>query len=498
MKRSVWVVAVVVFALALGFRLPKLGNRPFHADEAVHAVKFRELWEKGTYRYDPNEFHGPTIYYAALPSVAASGQTTFGQLEEADFRRAIALVGAAIAPFLLFLRKRLGGASTLWAGLFFALSPAFVFYSRYFIQEVFLVTFTVLFLAFAERKQFALVGLMAGLMLATKETAALSFSAAAVAWLVARSSVKNLPWRGLCLGVSLALISSYTILSGFFTNLAGPLGYFKTFTPWLQRAGGGGEALHAHPWYDYLERYFWHPVPGKALWTEGFLLLLALVGAVHCWRTPHGRFLTVFSLLLTLGYTVIPYKTPWCGLNFLAPVIVLAGMGAAGVFERVRGIGGKVIAMLGLLVGSVHLGWLSYQTSFVHFNDHHNPYVYSATLPDTITLKRLIDGIAESSPAGNKMVVKIVARDGYYWPLPWYLRKLDNVGYYVGALPDDPTAPVLLASPRYEEALHEALPHHKILGLHGLRLGVFYELFVQKDLWESYRKIYPAGDDEED
>ena len=96
------------------------------------------------------------------------------------------------------------------------------------------------------------------------------------------------------------------------------------------------------------------------------------------------------------------------------------------------------------------------------------------------------------------MVVKIVARDGYYWPLPWYLRKLDNVGYYVGALPADLTAPVLLASPRYEEALHEKLPNHRILGLHGLRLGVFYELFVQKDLWESYRKTHPVGDDEEE
>ena len=498
MKRSVWVVVVVVFALALGFRLPKLGNRPFHADEAVHAVKFRELWETGHYRYDPNEFHGPTIYYAALPSIAASGHTTFRQLDEADFRLAIALVGAALAPLLMLLRTRLGAAPTLWAGLFFALSPAFVFYSRYFIQEVFLVVFTVLLLAFANRKQPLWAGLMAGLMLATKETAVLTFCAATVAWLVARGGVRNLPWRGIGLGTAVAVAISYTVLSGFFSNLAGPLGYFKTYTPWLQRAGGGGEALHAHPWRDYLERYFWHPVPGKTLWTEGFLLALALIGGVHGWRTPHGRFLVVFSLLLTAGYTVIPYKTPWCGLNFLAPVIVLAGMGAAGLMERVRGIGGKVAIAAALLAGSAHLAWLSYQTSFVHFNDIKNPYVYSATLPDTITLKKLIDGLAETSPEGNKMVVKVVSRDGYYWPLPWYLRKLDNVGYYVGALPDDPTAPVLLASPRYEEALHEKLPNHRILGLHGLRLGVFYELFVQKDLWESYRKTHPAGDDEDE
>ncbi|WP_309719175.1 flippase activity-associated protein Agl23 [Armatimonas sp.] len=496
--RSVWVVALALFALALVGRFPKLGNRPFHADEAVHAAKFRELWEQKSYRYDPNEFHGPTIYYAALPVVAASGHKTFGSLTEADLRGGVAILGAALAPLLLLFRKHLNSSVLLWGGLFFALSPAFVFYSRYFIQEVFLVVFTLLFLAFAARQQAILAGLFAGLMIATKETAILTFFAAGVAWLIARGSAKKLPWRALLVGSGIALASSYLVLSGFFSNPTGPLGYLKTYLPWLNRAGGGGEALHAHPWYDYLERFFWHPQPGRPLWSEGFILLLAFFGALLGRRTEAGKFVVVLALLLMLIYTVIPYKTPWCGLNFLAPLIVLAGMGAVGLIERARHKVAKAFVVLGLLLGTAHLGWLSYQTSFVYFSDTKNPYVYSPTLPGISELKTRMEGLAQTHPTGDKMVVKVVSRDGYYWPIPWYLRKLDNIGYYTGQLPDDVTAPVLLVSPRYEEPALERLPGHEVKGMHGLRLGVFYNLLVEKSLWENYRKLHPPRDDEEE
>jgi predicted membrane-bound mannosyltransferase len=285
---------------------------------------------------------------------------------------------------------------------------------------------------------------------------------------------------------------------GFFSNPAGPLGYLKTYLPWLNRASGGGEALHAHTWYDYLERYFWHPQPGRPLWSEGFILVLALCGALLGRRTEAKTFVTVMALLLMLIYTVIPYKTPWCGLNFLSPLIVLAGMGAADLIERARHKVAKAFVVLFLLAGTAHLGWLSYQTSFVYFSDTKNPYVYSPTLPGISELKTRMEGLAQTHPAGDKMVVKLVSRDGYYWPIPWYLRKLDNIGYYTGQLPDDATAPVLLVSPRYEEPLLERLPSHQLKGMHGLRLGVFYDLIVEKTLWESYRTLHPPRDDEEE
>ena len=53
---------------ALAFRLPRLADRPMHTDEAVQAAKFGELLDEGQYRYDPVEYHGPTLYYLTLPA----------------------------------------------------------------------------------------------------------------------------------------------------------------------------------------------------------------------------------------------------------------------------------------------------------------------------------------------------------------------------------------------------------------------------------------------
>ena len=51
--------------IALALRLPGLAKRPMHGDEAVNAVKIGEDEGKG-YRYDPHEYHGPTLNYFSL------------------------------------------------------------------------------------------------------------------------------------------------------------------------------------------------------------------------------------------------------------------------------------------------------------------------------------------------------------------------------------------------------------------------------------------------
>src|SRR5258708_8202326 len=179
---------ILIMAAAAFLRLPSLGNRPFHSDEAVHAFKFRELWENGVYRYDPNEFHGPTLYCAALPTVTLSGRHTFTETRESDYRLAIAIFGIALIPLIALLRDGLGGRATVFAALLTAISPAFVFYSRYYIQEVLLVFFTLGMIACGWRYRqsgkvmwLAAAGASAGLMIATKETAVLAFVAAGIA-----------------------------------------------------------------------------------------------------------------------------------------------------------------------------------------------------------------------------------------------------------------------------------------------------------------------------
>ena len=89
-----------------------------------------------TYRYDPANYHGPTLYYLAWASSALFGLTTF------SLRLVPALCGLLTIALILPLRRQLGDIGTLAAMALLTLSPGAVFQSRYFIHESILVCAT--------------------------------------------------------------------------------------------------------------------------------------------------------------------------------------------------------------------------------------------------------------------------------------------------------------------------------------------------------------------
>ena len=135
-------VFLVALVLAAVLRLPDLTLRPMHADEAVHADKLGTLLEEGRYVYDSSEFHGPTLYYLTLPSAWLEGAARYVDIDEATLRVVPALLGVLLVVAHLGARPFLGAAGAAFAALLVGLSPAFVFYSRYYIHEIPLVLFT--------------------------------------------------------------------------------------------------------------------------------------------------------------------------------------------------------------------------------------------------------------------------------------------------------------------------------------------------------------------
>jgi uncharacterized protein (TIGR03663 family) len=519
--------AFVILLLAIGafaFRQPDLGNRPMHGDEAVHAFKFRELWQHGIYRYDPNEFHGPTLYYAALPSVWLHGRRDFAATTEADYRLPIVVFGAAMVLLLLPLSDALGQRATLWAALLTALSPAFVFYSRYYIQEILLACFNLGLLACGWRYVrggpvgwLMAAGACAGLMVASKETAVFAFVAAGLALGLTVLATRRLDSRplNLCalwkrkhalLALAVALLVACLFLSGFLTNLRGPLDYLRAYTPWLNRAHSTD--LHKHPWYYYLRMLIWWREDHGAIWSEGLIVGLAVVGMAasllpqrRLWgegsRTC-ARFLTFYTLLLTIIYSAIPYKTPWCVLSFLSGMILLAGIGASVLLDLAPGRAGKALVGLLLLAGCAQLGWQSYRTSYMAFTDPRNPYVYAQPVPDLENLAQSVEDLSKSSPQGDQMVIKVFSVDNYYWPLPWYLRRFPNIGYW-NEVPQDADAPVVLASPEFDDQVQKKLNDtHLMHGYFGIRSGVFLEEWIRLDLWQKVLEARKKGKKEEE
>ncbi len=504
---------LLLFAGALAFRLPDLGNRPMHADEAVQAARFRKLWLQGRYIYDPNEYHGPTLNYATLPIAWADAPRGFAEVSEAMLRVVPALFGAGLVLLFCLLYDGIGKPAVFCAGVLIAISPAAVFYSRYYIHETLFVFFTLAVLATGWRylrggklAWCLAAGACLGLMQATKETSVLAYAAAvgallAVAWwnrVAPAGSDATFPkwprWH-LVAGLAAGVVVAVTLYSSFFTNWQGPLDGLLTYVHWVRRAGG--HSPQTQPWY-YFPRIlaYWQADDGT-WWSEGLTLALAATGLIATgWRTgrylPAGanlyfaRWISCYTLLLTAAYSVIPYKTPWCLLSFHVGLVLLAGMGAVTLLQLAPNRPSKAIVAVVLLAACGQLAWQSYQTSFVHFADPENPYVHSPTQPKITELVDMIQQLAKVAPEGRAVHIRVIWHDDYYWPLPWYLRQFERVGYW-NHVPDEAGAPIVISSPQVDEQLVLQLEKtHYTPYYYGVRHNVLAQLWVRDDLWEAH------------
>ena len=142
-----WFGALMAIALAAGLalRLARLDVRPMHHDEANQAVKFGALLERGEYRYDAYDHHGPTLYFLTLPAAWLRGQATLAALDERTLRGVTAVFGAATILLLPLLSAAIGRTAAATSAWLLALSPAMVFYSRMYIQESLFACFTLTF-----------------------------------------------------------------------------------------------------------------------------------------------------------------------------------------------------------------------------------------------------------------------------------------------------------------------------------------------------------------
>src|SRR5258706_14102311 len=187
MNRALILGLLLASSAALLLRLPGLDQRPMHNDEAVNAIKFGELWEKGAYKYDPNEHHGPWLYYATVALARLTQAPHFEDVTETRLRLVTVLFTLGLVLLLPLVIDGLGRRPTVWAAFFVSVSPAMVFYSRYYIHEMLLVFFTFLSLAAGWRYWRSrkigwalLAGAGLGLMHATKETFVLILASAAL------------------------------------------------------------------------------------------------------------------------------------------------------------------------------------------------------------------------------------------------------------------------------------------------------------------------------
>jgi len=519
------ILAVTIAALAL--RLPSLRQRPMHGDEAVQAVKFGDLLEKGVYSYDPYEFHGPTLNYLALIPAYISSATKLTEVSEFTLRIVSVFFGVLLIFLLLLVADGLGPGAAIFAAVLAAISPAMVFYSRYYIHETLLVCFTFGAIISGYRytqsknvRWILLTGMFLGLMHATKETCIIAFGSMALALLltllVARFSildsrrVSSIQYRVSSIphfvaGFAAAVIVSGLFYSSFLSNPNGILDSFRTYTTYFGRAGNN--ALHIHPWYYYLKMLIYSRYGDGPVWSEAVIILLAAIGFIVAMRVKGEaagrchllRFIAFYTVIMTVVYSALPYKTPWCMLGFLHGMILLAGVGTVAILKLSPSALVRAFVGVLLIVGLAHLAWQTYLGSYKFYADSRNPYVYAHPTTDVFTIVGRVEAIARVCEDGRNISIQVICPQHDYWPLPWYLRSFPNVVWTDAVADDVVSAPLIIAPPKVEQELLTKLYRLPPPGKKNLYVPLFdtytelrpqIELrgYVTKDLWDRFKQ----------
>jgi hypothetical protein len=294
--------------------------------------------------------------------------------------------------------------------------------------------------------------------------------AAAVArwWTAAPDAGGAAAWRAspgalagrMIAGLATALAIAWLFYSSFFTHPSGPLESFKAFGVYVERGVAPGP--HVQGW-DYYLRLLSFSSSGGLVWTEGLVLVLALVGIVGAFLRSSSdfwpRYVALYALITAVAFSAIPYKTPWNAMPFYAAFVVMAGVGAATLLDRTGSRLGKGLVVVAFLAAACHLGVQDWRANARYPADPRNPYVYAQTSPDFLRLVARISDLAALHPDRARMLVKVVAGPYEQWPLPWYLRRLPRVGYWpragdAGRLDD---AAVVVASQENAAAVEAAL-----------------------------------------
>ncbi|WP_162601409.1 flippase activity-associated protein Agl23 [Occallatibacter savannae] len=437
-SRTRWLPFIFVALLGLAVRLPQLGERPMHTDEAINGYIVGQLLSGEPFRYDSVDRHGPALSLIALPLARIQGARSFSDLTESELRLAPVLAGCLTILLFGAAVDLFGFLPCLVAALLFAFGPLPLYYDRYFIHESLFCAATFGLILSGWRAwslsslgYAALAGACGALMLAAKETAFLHFVALAVAAIVfgfwsrpvqRSTSGKQLSILLIASGTFVAL--SVLLYTWFGRNWSALHALFGATPHLVSRAGGQG---HAKPFWYFAQLL----TSGQSGAVVTALACIRLFAAMRRSQPSSYTFIAIYLILIGSIYSLIPYKTPWLALNLWLPLALLAGGASEMLWQAAtsHAFGRVAIPALGVLAVLVAAS-IAHDTRervFLHPADEQNPYAYAHTTDDILGLPAEISELARRAGITSPRIA-VIASDP--WPLPWYLRHFSQVGFW--------------------------------------------------------------------
>lgn len=495
----IYVAWIGIVCLSFALRLYDLDERPIHADEATGARILSNQLEGDAYAFNPRHFHGPLLRLTSVPLARARGESGWADLSTSTLRLGPVVAGCLLVLTPLLWVRQFGQAGALAAAALLASSPLLVYYNRMYIHESWLTLFAMLGCAAVFRltegptKRMGLIaGLCIGLMFATKETFVITIlswlPAVGLCYLIqntgggAHSRVSRLR-QYLMPAILLALAATVTAAYFYSDGFRSPQGLVDAVrTYFIYETTDGHEKSFGY----YFKLLLWPKQQLGLWWSEASIALFALITCRLAYLKCSNRSTVVFLAVATLGhfaiYSMIGYKTPWLMLVPWAHACLLAGC----AFSYIRELQAPLRFALSLLL----LAGLGYQTmQSIHANgrlanDSRNPYAYVPTSKDADKLKHWLDELAASQPERSLSPIAVVGRE--YWPLPWYLRSFDTVGYWPEPIADFSTFALVFAMPAQVQACDDLLGATHATLPRGLRANVPIVLYLRNDIWQGW------------
>jgi uncharacterized protein (TIGR03663 family) len=435
-----------ILLLAAGLRFLLLGIKPPHFDEGINGWFVDQMLKNGFYKYDPTNYHGPLHFYVLFLFQNLLGRNLWA------LRLPAVLVSIGCVWLVIRFDRVLPRGVARLAALAMAVSPGFIFYGRYSIHEVWLLLFSMMFML-------GLLGLwlhgtvdylwyigigIAGMIL-TKETYIIHLGCALIAlpllfistriWPIENPEPIKQKWTTIDLAmVCLVGISAIVFFySGTFFHWSGVKGLYQTFHAWFKTGhNGNGHEKPFYYWLTLIARYEWPACLG-----------LVLCGFCQLFRNISLRYLAISGTGIFLAYSIVHYKTPWCTISIIWPLLFIFGSFILIVPKRwlttsltvaavilIASLGSAISLNYFRCSSFVDFGWNSDKSVAVNIVDFFSsePYVYVQTYNDIYKLTTPLLELARHDPKYYHLTGHIIRGSPY--PLPWILGDFPRIGYY--------------------------------------------------------------------
>ena len=479
-----------------------------HGDEAINAYKISDLIKTGKFDYDPNDHHGPVLFYLGYLISIIFSLSTINSFDEIFLRSIISFASifimVAIYPLRRFLEKEIFYTSLI----ILCISPTLFYFSRYFIHETLMLLFSIStivfgFKYFKSRKIIWLniSSVSIGLMLSTKETWPIFILAMLISSfiIIKQDQLKlNLSAKKSLRAFAIIFLTCFLFYSDFLRDIKNSTDFFSSFKIYLER--GSFEQIHNHPWYYYLKIFY--PFDNWSHIGEGILFLIFIFSYLLLIKNNKSiilRFLFWYTVVLLILFSAIPYKTPWNMISIIPGMIIVSSATIFFTFKKLKQP--KLRFIFHFFIFSL-LALQTYSYNWKNESHFTNPYVYAHPTRDVFEISKMFNEIFRFNHENINLNIFVIAKKHDYWPLPWYLRSFKNVGYWDNIPKSIKSASIILASPDFEDDLIDRFYMNNASGESILLIPLFEtnlylrpELqingYIRKDILDYYYQSIP-------